>query len=125
MLHGGTAPLGFVAALLLGVLATAACGESDRCLDQGGHWNDSVGACEFASGPLNSPGDAIGAAKRTLAFAYGPDVLQQEPFLAELADGVWHVYGTLPRGASADVAEAWIEVESGHIRAIAHGRSGG
>lgn len=109
-------------AVAIAVLAAAACGQGDRCLDQGGRWNASVEVCEFVGGPLLAPGDAITAGKRTLEFAYGSGVLDQEPFLAELEGDVWHVYGTLPRGAPGGVAQAWIELDSGRVRKIAQGR---
>jgi hypothetical protein len=104
------------------ILGTTACGQSDRCLDHGGRWNDSVEVCEFAPGPLATPGDAIAAAKSTLEFAYGPGVLDQEPFLAVLDGGVWHVYGTPPRASRAPAAEAWIEFDSGSVQKVAYGR---
>ena len=112
----------FESAMAIFIVGTTACGHVDRCLDHGGHWNDQVDVCEFAPGPLLTPGDAITAGKRTLEFAYGPGVLDQEPFLAELNGGVWHVYGTLPEGALGGVAEAWVEVDSGSVQKVAHGQ---
>ena len=112
----------FHSAMVIFILGTTACGQVDRCIDHGGRWNDSVEVCEFAPGPLVTPLDAIAAAKRTLEFAYGSEVLDQEPFLAELDGGVWHVYGTMPRDSLARVTEAWIELDSGSVQKVARGR---
>jgi hypothetical protein len=102
------------------ILGTAACGEIDRCLDRGGRWNDSVDVCEFAPGPLITPGNAISAGMRTLEFAYGSGVLAQAPFLAELNGNVWHVFGATSEGALGGVAHAWIELDTGSVRKVVH-----
>jgi len=103
------------------ILCTAACGEIDRCLDQGGRWNDMVSVCEFKLGPLTTPEDAIAAATRTLEFAYGSRVLDQRPFTAELKLGVWHVHGSLPHGVLGGVAEAWIDPDTGSVQKVVPG----
>jgi hypothetical protein len=50
-------------------------------------------------------------------------VREQEPFRAELEASVWHVFGTPAQGAPGGVAQAWIELETGGIRRLAHGDS--
>lgn len=108
---------GALAALLL----LAGCGEADRCADRGGRWNGAAGACEFVPGPLDTPALAIEAGRETLVFAYGREVLDQEPFFAELSEGVWHVYGTQPKGTFGRPAHAWIHLEDGHVERLVAG----
>ena len=111
--------VGSIVAIL--VFWTTACGEIDQCLDQGGRWNDMVSVCEFMPGPLTTPEQAIVAAARTLEFAYGPRVLDQRPFSAELKHGVWYVHGSLPDGVVGGVAEAWIDPDTGSVQKVVHG----
>ena len=104
------------------ILVMAACGEADRCLDRGGRWNDAADACEFRSGPLDTPASAIEAARLTLEFAFGRRVLVQEPFLAELDGSTWHVHGTLSDPTLGGTAHAWIDLETGRVLRIVHGQ---
>jgi hypothetical protein len=100
----------------------AACGEVDRCLDRGGRWSDAIAACEFVPGPLDTPARAIEAGRLTLEFAFGPRVLAQEPFVAELDGKVWHVHGTLSDPTLGGTGHAWIELETGRVLNILHGQ---
>ena len=107
--------------LMILMLASLACGRVDRCLDQGGRWNEFVNVCEFHAGPLDTVEVAIAAGRKILTFAYGPQVQQQEPFVAEMDGGLWHVHGSLPEGRLGGVAHAWLDVETGEVRRAIRG----
>ncbi len=54
---------------------------------------------------------------------YGEEKIEQEkPYKAILADGIWHVSGSLPYGRVGGVAEAEISKEDGCIIRISHGK---
>ncbi len=54
---------------------------------------------------------------------YGEETIEQEkPYKAILADGIWHVSGSLPDGWVGGVAEAEISKEDGCIIQISHGK---
>jgi len=108
--------------LAMVILVMAACSEADPCLDRGGRWNTSADACEFRTGPLDTPASAIEAGRLTLEFAFGPHVLAQEPFLAELDGKVWHVHGSVPDPVRGGTAHAWLDLETGRVLRILHGQ---
>ena len=65
---------------------------------------------------------AIEIAYETWIFPYGKETIDGEkPYMAELKKGVWHVYGSLPKGAVGGVAEAWISQTDGHVIRYMHG----
>jgi hypothetical protein len=110
-----------ISSIAMVALIIVACSPSGRCLDSGGRWNAEVEACEFNSEPLDTPPRAIDAAKRTLEFAYGPGVLDQEPFVAELDGQVWHVHGTVSDRVRGGTAHVWIDLDTGRVVRILHG----
>jgi hypothetical protein len=54
---------------------------------------------------------------------YGAEkIAQEKPYRATLADGVWTVEGSLPRGMKGGVALAKISKEDGRILRVTHGK---
>ena len=55
--------------------------------------------------------------------AFSPEsVAQGEPYVAILGDGVWHVFGTLPKGTLGGTPEASICAVDGSVLATSHGQ---
>lgn len=67
---------------------------------------------------------ALEIADRAMRERFGDAVVnRQQPFKAELKDGVWHVYGTLPDGNThGGTAEAEVAQADGRIIRVWHGR---
>jgi hypothetical protein len=54
---------------------------------------------------------------------YGADkIAKQKPFRATIADGVWTVEGSLPKGMKGGVALAEVSKEDGRIIRVSHGK---
>jgi hypothetical protein len=49
-------------------------------------------------------------------------IAQKKPFHATLKDGIWTVYGSLPKNAVGGVPEAEIAQRDGRILRISHGK---
>jgi len=93
-------------------------------------------ACEkpIAGKPVavSTPAAAIVAAKEAWKSIYSKapqhsvfspeNVAQGEPYVATLENGVWHVFGTLPKGTVGGTPEASICAVDGSVSATSHGR---
>jgi len=54
---------------------------------------------------------------------YGRENIErQKPYHAELRNGVWFVYGTLPTGTRGGTAEAEIAKSDGRVLRVIHGK---
>jgi len=78
-----------------------------------------------SNGPVNDSATAIQIAEKALFPVYGKKKIQsEEPFTAELKDGVWIVHGTLHcPGASlceGGTAEARISQLDGRVLSLGH-----
>ena len=79
-----------------------------------------------------TPAAAIVAAKEAWKSIYSKapqhsvfsaeSVAQGEPYVATLENGVWHVFGTLPKGAVGGTPEASICAVDGSVSATTHGK---
>jgi len=49
-------------------------------------------------------------------------VKEREPYRAELSDGTWHVFGTLPAGWRGGTPEALVCASNGKVLKVFHGR---
>ena len=65
---------------------------------------------------------AVAIARAIWQPIYGPTLEDEEPFVATLKEGVWHVHGTLPPGAVGGTAEAEISKIDGCILRVSHGK---
>lgn len=64
---------------------------------------------------------AILAARQALRGAFGARQLKaHEPYRATLADGVWHVRGTLPTGMRGGTPEAEVCSSDGQVLRVFH-----
>lgn len=74
-------------------------------------------------GVVPNEASAIKIAVAAWEPVYGADLIAAEkPFRATLADGVWTVQGSLPKGGKGGVALAEITQEEGRILRLCHGK---
>ncbi|WP_313271375.1 NTF2 fold immunity protein [Stenotrophomonas sp.] len=67
--------------------------------------------------------DAIAAAKAAWHGTFSPATVQErEPYLAELSNGTWRVFGTLPEGWRGGTPEALVCASNGIVLKVFHGR---
>lgn len=72
-------------------------------------------------GVINSRQIAEDVAVPMLRAAY-PGDKHLQPLNADLRDGIWHVYGTLPAGSAGGVAEIYLCQSNGRVLKIIHGQ---
>ena len=75
------------------------------------------------TGAVPNEATAIKIAVAVWEPIYGADkIADEKPFRATLADGVWTVQGSLPKGWMGGVALAEISKADGRILRISHGK---
>jgi hypothetical protein len=76
-----------------------------------------------AAGYVSDATTAIRIALTVWEPVYGKEhIASERPFHATLSRGVWHVRGSLPRGAVGGVAEADVRRADGKVLRVTHGQ---
>jgi len=71
-------------------------------------------------GVVSSAATAIEVAEVALAAVYGKSILEQRPFSADLADGVWRVSGASARPQVGGVAYVRLDRKTGAVLGMLH-----
>src|SRR5688572_3655091 len=66
--------------------------------------------------------EVLATAEPELAKRYPESFARVHPYRARFHDGVWHVFGTLPKGWVGGTPEAYVRDADGEIVRITHGR---